>query len=53
MSEGHHRDAGLANRWARSRDTWQRREQFEGRGQEDLNNGLTLEENCRLASTPT
>ena len=43
---------GLADRWAGSRDTWQGREQFEGRTQTDLNNGLTLEENCQLASTP-
>ena len=43
---------GLADGWAGSRDTWQGRELFEGRGQEDMNNGLTLEENCRLASTP-
>ena len=43
---------GLADRWAGSRDTWQGREQFEGRTETDLNNGLTLEENCQLASTP-
>ena len=43
---------GLADRWAGSRDTWQGCEQFEGRTETDLNNGLTLEENCQLASTP-
>ena len=43
---------GLADRWAGSHDTWQGRDHFEGRRQEDLNNGLTLEEKCRLASTP-
>ena len=43
---------GLADRCARSHDTWQGREQFEGRAEADLNNGLTLEENCDLASTP-
>ena len=43
---------GLVDRWAGSHDTWQGREQFEGRTGTDLNNGLTLEENCQLASTP-
>ena len=43
---------GLADRWTGSCDTWQGREQFEGRTVTDLNNGLTLEENCDLASTP-
>ena len=43
---------GLVDRWAGSRDTWQGREQFEDRTETDLNNGLTLEENCQLASTP-
>ena len=43
---------GLADRWAGSRDTWDGREQFPGRITEELNNGLTLEENRQLASTP-
>ena len=43
---------GLADRWTGSCDTWQGREQFEGRTVTDLNNGLTLDENCDLASTP-
>ena len=43
---------GLVERWAGSHDTWQGREQFEGHTEMDLNNGLTLEENRELASTP-
>ena len=43
---------GLADCWAGSRDTWDGREQFLGHTAEELNNGLTLEENRQLASTP-
>ena len=43
---------GLADRWAGSHNTWPGREQFEGRAETDLNNGLTLAENRALASTP-
>ena len=43
---------GLADRGAGSRDRWDGREQVLGRAGADLNNGLTLEENRQLASTP-
>lgn len=43
---------GLVERWAGSPDTWEGREQFQERTGADLNNGLTLEENRQLASTP-
>ena len=43
---------GLVDRWAGSRDTWDGREQLRGRTAEELNNGLTLEENGLLAGTP-
>ena len=43
---------GLTDCWTGSCDTWASRERFEGYTESDLNNGLTLEENCELASTP-
>ena len=44
-------DLGLVSRWAGSRPAWCSRAEFEGFAEEDLVNGLSLEENRFLAST--
>lgn len=43
---------GLVNTWAGSRSGWPGRQQFERYTQDDLHNGLSLEENQVLAHTP-
>lgn len=43
---------GLVNTWAGSRPVWPGRQQFERYTQDDLHNGLSLEENQVLAHTP-
>ena len=43
---------GLADTWARSRPAWPGRREFERYQQPDLRNGLTLDENRKLAQTP-
>ncbi len=43
---------GLADTWAGSRPSWPGRREFERYQQRDLRNGLTLNENRKLAHTP-
>ena len=43
---------GLIDTWAGSRAAWPSRQQFEPYGPDDLNNGLSTEENRVLAHTP-
>ncbi len=43
---------GLAGRWAGSREAWAGRERFLGYSSSDLHNGLSRDENARLARTP-
>ena len=43
---------GLAEPWAGSRNVWDGRSHFEGYSSEDLNNGLSADENAILARTP-
>ncbi len=43
---------GLAQPWAKSHVTWQGRTEFDRFSADDLNNGLSIEENQMLAMTP-
>ena len=43
---------GLVDTWAGSGPAWHGRQELKGYEQEDLRNGLTLDENRRLAATP-